>query len=61
MTTITSVVGDSREPRQPHSPYLLIHNIMRVLAADGCEKISVTGELSGNFTVQRPRSVRPSA
>lgn len=31
---------------QSYSPYLLVHNVMRILAADGCEKISVTAENS---------------
>ena len=46
MTTLRSVVGDSPEPRKPHSPYLLAHNVMRVLAADGRKQISITAENS---------------
>jgi hypothetical protein len=31
--------GDNPEttPRQTYSPYLLLHNVMRLLAADGCK------------------------
>ena len=32
------------EPRPTYSPYLLVHNVMRVLAADGCTPISITAE-----------------
>ncbi len=30
-----------------YSPYLLVHNVMRVLAADGCGPVAVTAENSG--------------
>jgi hypothetical protein len=46
MTTITLVVGDSPEPRQPYSPYLLAHNVMHALTAGGCKQIPLTAENS---------------
>jgi len=49
MNTITGDPGQPGEPPSPrstYSPYLLVHNVMRILAADGCEKISVTPENS---------------
>ena len=39
--------GGPPGPRPAYSPYLRVHNVMRFLAADGCEKISVTAENSG--------------
>jgi hypothetical protein len=50
MNTITSDPGQAGWPPWPrpaYSPCLLVHNVMRFLAADGCEKISVTAENSG--------------
>ena len=39
--------GGPPGPRPACPPCLLAHTVMRLLAADGCEKISVTGENSG--------------
>jgi hypothetical protein len=35
-----------RALRSTYSPYLLVHNVLRILAADGYEEISVTAENS---------------
>jgi hypothetical protein len=40
------VPGEPPSPRSIYSPYLLVHNVMRILAADGCEEISVAAENS---------------
>ena len=66
MNTITSDPGQPGGPPGPrpaYPPYLLMHDVMRILVADGCEKISVTTEeaarLSGSLRpVARPRSSR---
>ena len=50
MNTITGDPGQPGEPPGPrpaYSPCLLVHTVMRILAADGREKISVTTENSG--------------
>ena len=50
MNTIISDPGQPGEPPGPcpaYSPYLPVHAVMRILAADGCETISVTTENSG--------------
>jgi hypothetical protein len=50
MNTITSDPGHSGEPPWPRPTYplyLLVYDVTRILAADGCEKISVTTENSG--------------
>jgi len=50
MNTITSdpeVPGEPPRPRPSYSAYLLLHNILRLLAADDCE-IVVTAENVGS-------------
>ena len=50
MNTITSDPGQPDwppGPRPAYSPCLPVHAVMRILAADGCERISVTTENSG--------------
>jgi hypothetical protein len=50
MNTITSdpeVPGEPPRPRPSYSPYLLLHNVLRILAADDCE-IVVTSENVGS-------------
>ena len=50
MNTITSDPGQPGEPPGPrpaYSPCLPVHTVMRLLAVDGCEKISVTTENIG--------------
>ena len=39
--------GGPPGPRPAYPPCLPVHIVMRFLAADGCEKISVTAENSG--------------
>ena len=50
MNTITSdpwQPGEHTGPRPAYPPCRPVHTVMRILAADGCEKISVTAENSG--------------
>lgn len=50
MNTITSDPGQPGGPPGPrpaYPPCLPVHTVMRILAADGCEKLSVTTENSG--------------
>ncbi len=47
MNTISSDPGQPGGPPGPRPAYLPAHTVMRILAADGCEKISVTAENSG--------------
>ena len=50
MNTITSDPGHPGEPPWPRPTYplyLLVYDVMRFLAADGWEKISVAAENSG--------------
>jgi hypothetical protein len=46
MTTVTPDAGGSPEPKPSYSPYLLLHNVLRILAADNCE-ITITTENVG--------------
>jgi len=46
MTTITPDAGGSPESKSSYSPYLLLHNVLRILAADDCE-ITITTENVG--------------
>lgn len=46
MNTITSDPGRPGEPPRPrpaYSTYLLLHNVLRILAADDCEIVITTG------------------
>jgi len=42
MTTIKPDAGGSPEPKPSQSPYLLLHNVPRILAADDCEIVITT-------------------
>lgn len=45
MNTITSdpeVPGEPPGPRRSYSTYLLLHNVLRILAADDCEIVITT-------------------
>jgi hypothetical protein len=44
---------DPAEPRPSYSTYLLLHNVLRLLAADDCEIVITTGNVGPTVKAAR--------